>query len=389
MEQLPLVFGLFAVLALVATLARRIQVPYPILLVIGGLAIGLVPGLPRVEIDPELILLVFLPPLLYAAALAMPPRELQSHSGFRINDRSGGRYLNTPIRTSPWTRRGLEPPVETEPVRATVDHADIRGLGTTFYEASAVKLRLRVTFAMASPDRVILAACLDLRPGPRPRTTFYPCRPPAVGHPILRSLCGESRQARAEARPFLLAACRQARRYTERLPPVPQSLRHLHDAAAGIRLRLLQRGSFWHHTMLEEAPELDQQLPREGHDPNLAGSRTAAAESRLIPLAQPAPWLMPQPGPCHLDGDRADVPTSRFADPLFPPPVAALVRRGGEPGRRADLLAVPEPSPPEELVHVDPRAARPDRPQAEQLPDLVDGLAVALRVDRHQEARNF
>src|SRR6266700_48438 len=39
--------------------------------------IGLVTGLPRVEVDPNLILLVFLPPLLYAAALAMPPRELR------------------------------------------------------------------------------------------------------------------------------------------------------------------------------------------------------------------------------------------------------------------------------------------------------------------------
>jgi monovalent cation/hydrogen antiporter len=79
MEQLEVVFGLFVVLAMIATLARRIQVPYPILLVIGGLAIGLIPGLPRVEVDPDLILLVFLPPLLYAAALAMPPRELREN----------------------------------------------------------------------------------------------------------------------------------------------------------------------------------------------------------------------------------------------------------------------------------------------------------------------
>jgi monovalent cation/hydrogen antiporter len=77
MEQLEVVFGLFVVLAAIATLARRIEVPYPILLVMGGLVIGLVPGLPRVEVDPNLILRVFLPPLLYAAALAMPPRELR------------------------------------------------------------------------------------------------------------------------------------------------------------------------------------------------------------------------------------------------------------------------------------------------------------------------
>jgi Na+/H+ antiporter len=79
METLEVVFGFFVVLAAIATLARRIQVPYPILLVIGGLVIGVIPGLPRVEVDPELILLLFLPPLLYAAALALPPRELREN----------------------------------------------------------------------------------------------------------------------------------------------------------------------------------------------------------------------------------------------------------------------------------------------------------------------
>ena len=42
--------------------------PYPILLVVGGLALAFVPGLPQVHIDPELVLLLFLPPLLFAAA---------------------------------------------------------------------------------------------------------------------------------------------------------------------------------------------------------------------------------------------------------------------------------------------------------------------------------
>ncbi len=79
MEQLEVVFGLFVILVVIATLARRIEVPYPILLVLGGLAIGLLPGLPRVEPDPELVLLVFLPPLLYAAAIATPVRELREN----------------------------------------------------------------------------------------------------------------------------------------------------------------------------------------------------------------------------------------------------------------------------------------------------------------------
>lgn len=52
-------------LALVALLARRIATPYPILLVIGGLCLTLVPGVEPPALDPELILLFFLPPLLY------------------------------------------------------------------------------------------------------------------------------------------------------------------------------------------------------------------------------------------------------------------------------------------------------------------------------------
>jgi Na+/H+ antiporter len=78
-EQLEVVFGLFVLLVVIATLARRIDVPYPILLVLGGLVIGLMPGLPRVEPDPELVLLIFLPPLLYAAAVATPVRELREN----------------------------------------------------------------------------------------------------------------------------------------------------------------------------------------------------------------------------------------------------------------------------------------------------------------------
>lgn len=67
---------LLAVVALLIT-AEWAHVPYPILLVIGGLALGLVPGMPEVELEPELVLLVLLPPLLYAAAFFTPLRELR------------------------------------------------------------------------------------------------------------------------------------------------------------------------------------------------------------------------------------------------------------------------------------------------------------------------
>src|SRR5215218_745743 len=65
--------------ALLAQLARTLKVPYPAFLVLGGLAIGFVPGLPALEIPPEVIFLVFLPPLLNYAAFFSSPRELRAH----------------------------------------------------------------------------------------------------------------------------------------------------------------------------------------------------------------------------------------------------------------------------------------------------------------------
>jgi Na+/H+ antiporter len=59
---------LLAATAAIATLARRLAIPYPILLTLGGLFLGLVPGVPEVSLAPDLVLLLVLPPLLYAAA---------------------------------------------------------------------------------------------------------------------------------------------------------------------------------------------------------------------------------------------------------------------------------------------------------------------------------
>jgi CPA1 family monovalent cation:H+ antiporter len=65
--QLVFLVLLFLVIAF-AALARRLRVPYPIVLVIAGLLVSFVPGLPQVTLKPDLIFLVVLPPLLYAAA---------------------------------------------------------------------------------------------------------------------------------------------------------------------------------------------------------------------------------------------------------------------------------------------------------------------------------
>ncbi|GAB3914673.1 Na+/H+ antiporter [Larkinella knui] len=63
-------------MALLATLAHRLRIPTPIFLVIGGLLTSLIPGVPHVSVEPDLIFVVFLPPLLYEAAWFMSWREL-------------------------------------------------------------------------------------------------------------------------------------------------------------------------------------------------------------------------------------------------------------------------------------------------------------------------
>jgi CPA1 family monovalent cation:H+ antiporter len=73
-----IVLGLLIAVAGLTALARVIDVPYPILLVVGGSALGFVPGLPRVELDPDIVLLIFLPPLLFHAAYFASLRELRA-----------------------------------------------------------------------------------------------------------------------------------------------------------------------------------------------------------------------------------------------------------------------------------------------------------------------
>jgi Na+/H+ antiporter len=72
-----LIAVLFAAAVLVR-LADLVAIPYPIVLVIGGVAIGFVPGLPRIELEPEVIFLVFLPPLLQSAGFNASPQELRA-----------------------------------------------------------------------------------------------------------------------------------------------------------------------------------------------------------------------------------------------------------------------------------------------------------------------
>ncbi len=78
--RLEFLIGLLGVVALLAQLARMVGVPYPIFLVLGGIGVGLVPGLPEIELPPEIIFLVFIPPLLLSAAFSSSPRDLRAHA---------------------------------------------------------------------------------------------------------------------------------------------------------------------------------------------------------------------------------------------------------------------------------------------------------------------
>src|SRR5207244_10926841 len=78
-KTLLLFFGLVAVTAGCAIASRRMGMPHSILLVLTGLALAIIPGLPIVELDPTVVMLLFLPPLLYSAGVSM------SWQGFRKN----------------------------------------------------------------------------------------------------------------------------------------------------------------------------------------------------------------------------------------------------------------------------------------------------------------
>ena len=67
-QNLLLILALFFAMALLYVLSQRFRISYPIFLVIGGLGISLIPGVRPISIDPDLIFLIFLPPLLFEAA---------------------------------------------------------------------------------------------------------------------------------------------------------------------------------------------------------------------------------------------------------------------------------------------------------------------------------
>ena len=79
MNQAEIICTLLIVVAALVILAKKVALPYPVLLVIGGLALGFVPGLPAVQLEPDMVFLFLLPPLLYPAALFTSWRDFRAN----------------------------------------------------------------------------------------------------------------------------------------------------------------------------------------------------------------------------------------------------------------------------------------------------------------------
>jgi Na+/H+ antiporter len=79
MNPAEIISTLLIVVAALAILARKVALPYPVLLVLGGLALGFVPGLPAVQLEPDVVFLFLLPPLLYPAAIFTSWRDFRAN----------------------------------------------------------------------------------------------------------------------------------------------------------------------------------------------------------------------------------------------------------------------------------------------------------------------
>ncbi|MDQ3855671.1 MAG: Na+/H+ antiporter, partial [Chloroflexota bacterium] len=78
-EVVEFVLGLLVVVAVLVRIADRLRISYPILLVLGGLTLSLVPNLPELELAPDLVFLIFLPPLLMYAAYFTSIRDFRAN----------------------------------------------------------------------------------------------------------------------------------------------------------------------------------------------------------------------------------------------------------------------------------------------------------------------
>ena len=204
---------LLIVIAAVAVAAARLKIPAAILLVLTGVVLGLIPGLPTVELAPELVLLLVLQPIIYSSAVAMSWRE------FRFNLRpisllALGCVVFTTVATAaaahfvlslPWPigfvlGAIVSPPDAVAPL-SVARRMQLPGASSSCLEGEAWRTMRRRWCSIASPWPQSASACF---PWARPRTVFAAivagevwgllsagscCACRWVGDPASRSLC--------------------------------------------------------------------------------------------------------------------------------------------------------------------------------------------------------
>lgn len=79
MENYSIVIFIMAIMIMLSAMADKIRLPYPVLLITAGIGIGFIPTLPNITLNPEVVFLIFLPPLLYDAAFNISPEEFRTN----------------------------------------------------------------------------------------------------------------------------------------------------------------------------------------------------------------------------------------------------------------------------------------------------------------------
>ena len=138
-HNVELFIALLAGVVVLVWLAGPLRVPYPVVLVLGGLAVGLLPFLPNVKMEPDFVLLAFLPPILYRAAwtfaaedvrMSWAPIVLLAVGLVLVDDRRGGHGRPRPDRRALGARvRARRDPRPDGPHRRHLGHPPPRRAG--------------------------------------------------------------------------------------------------------------------------------------------------------------------------------------------------------------------------------------------------------------------
>ncbi|MET4083169.1 Na+/H+ antiporter [Pedobacter sp. UYP30] len=81
MENYSIILSLLGLMIFLSAIAEKLKLSSPILLIAAGIVLSVIPGVPEISIDPEIIFLLFLPPLLYDAAFNLPFKDFKEHLG--------------------------------------------------------------------------------------------------------------------------------------------------------------------------------------------------------------------------------------------------------------------------------------------------------------------